>query len=93
MDARRRFGRRFPFAPILLGCTAFAAAGCSRRDAEIAEPVRPVKTMIATAGGQTQMQSFPGRVEASQTAELAFQVPGLLIELPVKEGQRVSKGI
>lgn len=48
--------------------------------------------MIATAGGQTQLRSFPGRVEASRTAELAFQVPGLLIEMPVKEGQRVSKG-
>ena len=38
------------------------------------------------------MRSFPGKVEASKTAELAFLVPGLLANLPVKEGQRVVKG-
>ena len=38
------------------------------------------------------MRSFPGKVEASRKAELAFQVPGLLVKLPVKEGQNVAKG-
>ncbi|MBO1518953.1 efflux RND transporter periplasmic adaptor subunit [Oceanisphaera sp. DM8] len=35
---------------------------------------------------------FPGRVRAVERAELAFNIPGRLIELPVKEGQRVAKG-
>jgi multidrug efflux pump subunit AcrA (membrane-fusion protein) len=38
------------------------------------------------------VRSFPGKVEASRKVELAFQVPGLLVRLPVKEGQRVAKG-
>jgi RND family efflux transporter MFP subunit len=38
------------------------------------------------------VRSFPGKVEASKKVELAFQVPGLLVKLPVKEGQRVAKG-
>lgn len=31
-------------------------------------------------------------MEASRKAELAFQLPGLLIRFPVKDGQRVNKG-
>ena len=54
--------------------------------------VRPVKTMVVAAGERRASASFPGKVEASRRVELAFQVPGLLVKLPVKEGQRVAKG-
>jgi membrane fusion protein, multidrug efflux system len=50
-----------------------------------------VKTMVVVAGDQTHSRSFPGRVEGSKSVELAFQVPGLLLNLPVKEGQNVAK--
>jgi RND family efflux transporter MFP subunit len=48
--------------------------------------------MVVTAGAETHVRTFSGKVEASKKAELAFQVSGLLFELPVKEGQRVKKG-
>jgi RND family efflux transporter MFP subunit len=48
--------------------------------------------MVVAAGGETHVRSFPGKVEASKKVELAFQVPGLLVSLPVKEGQKVSHG-
>jgi RND family efflux transporter MFP subunit len=48
--------------------------------------------MIVTAGEETHVRTFPGKVEASKRVELAFQVPGLLVKLPVKEGQKVAKG-
>lgn len=51
-----------------------------------------MKTLVVAAGAETQRRSFPGRVEASRAAELAFQVPGLLIEIPVTEGQAVKRG-
>jgi RND family efflux transporter MFP subunit len=47
--------------------------------------------MVVTAGGGDRVRSFPGKVEASKKVELAFQVPGLLVKLPVREGQKVSK--
>ncbi len=85
---RRRLGRAVPFAvPIIL-----LAAGCSPHDSTRPDVVRPVKTMVVAAGGETHARSFPGRIEASKKVELAFQVPGLLVKLPVKEGQRVAKG-
>ena len=67
-------------------------AGCSRQNETRSEIARPVKTMLVTAGDQSLARTFPGKVEASKTVELAFQVPGLLVKLPVKEGQKVAKG-
>lgn len=74
-----------------LVCCVLLVVGCSRK-VEPAEAVRPVKTMVITAGDETHVRTFPGKVEASRKAELAFQVAGLLISFPVKEGQKVKKG-
>ncbi len=48
--------------------------------------------MLVTAGGEPRVRTFSGRALAVQEAELAFQVPGLLVSLPVREGQRVVQG-
>ena len=48
--------------------------------------------MVVGAGNEPFVRTFPGKVEASKSVELAFQVPGLLVRLPVKEGQKVAKG-
>lgn len=68
------------------------AAGCTEPPPPPAESVRPVKTLVVTVGEETRQRTFPGRVEASRRVELAFQVPGVLAKLPVKEGQRVAAG-
>jgi RND family efflux transporter MFP subunit len=47
--------------------------------------------MVVTAGDGLHVRSFPGRIEGSRNVELAFQVAGLLVNLPVKEGQSVVK--
>jgi RND family efflux transporter MFP subunit len=44
------------------------------------------------AGEPLHERTFPGRVGASMQVELAFQVPGVIVNLPVREGQRVTKG-
>jgi len=67
------------------------AAGCSQPSTPTEEG-RPVKTMVVAAGDRPAVRSFPGRVEASRMVDLAFQVSGVLVKLPVREGQRVSKG-
>ncbi|MCY2977748.1 MAG: efflux RND transporter periplasmic adaptor subunit [Planctomycetota bacterium] len=68
------------------------ATGCDSKVVPRAEVIRPVKTMILAAGEDTRTRLFPGRVEASRRVELAFQVSGILAELPVKEGQKIEKG-
>jgi membrane fusion protein, multidrug efflux system len=67
-------------------------AGCSRQAPVRAEEARPVKTLVIAAPGATYSRIFPGKVEASRSAELSFQVPGVVTALPVKEGQRIAKG-
>ena len=54
--------------------------------------VRPVK--MFTVGGATGIQTleYPGTVAASRDAQIGFEVPGRLVELPVSEGQMVEKG-
>jgi RND family efflux transporter MFP subunit len=51
-----------------------------------------VKTQVVIAGDEPHIRVFPGRVDASTRAELAFQISGLLVSLPVKEGQNVAHG-
>ena len=47
--------------------------------------------MVVAAGEDSHVRTFPGRVEASNKVELAFQVPGLLVSLPIREGQNIAK--
>lgn len=92
MIKARNCGRRgfSPLLPIALS-VIYLAVGCSRQEPPRSEVVRPVKTMVVIAGDENHVRSFPGRVEGSKSVELAFQVPGLLVRLPVKEGQNVAK--
>ena len=69
-----------------------AGTSCSRKAPPAAEVVRPVKTMVVTLGGDSRTRTFPGRVEAAKQVELTFQVAGLIVDLPVREGQKVAKG-
>ncbi|HKF66341.1 MAG TPA: efflux RND transporter periplasmic adaptor subunit [Vicinamibacterales bacterium] len=65
------------------------AIGCGSKPGT--EAARPVKTLVVGAGNKPQVRSFPGKVEAAKSVELAFQVPGLLIKEPGKEGQKVAR--
>ncbi len=78
------------YGPMALFLVVYTA-GCSRKVPAPAEVVRPVRTMLVSVGGENSVRTFPGRVEAPKQVELAFQVPGLLVSLPVREGQSVAK--
>ena len=66
---------------------------CKKKEEKAAEEVaRPVKMMTVGAGTAGGAMKYPGTVRASQRVDLAFQVSGPLIELPVKEGQDMKKG-
>jgi RND family efflux transporter MFP subunit len=79
------------FAPVVLLLLALAACGQSE-EAAVPSLTRPVKTFIVAGGGGNPVRTFPGRVDASQRAELSFRVPGRLQEILVKEGDLVDEG-
>jgi RND family efflux transporter MFP subunit len=77
--------------PILVLFAALVLAGCQRELEEVYVP-RPVRAMrVGDATGISQ-RWLPGRASASQEVNLSFRVPGPLIELPVKVGDKVNQG-
>ncbi len=67
-------------------------AGCGEQTQEVKPVVRPVKTLLIAGASSEFQRTFTARVRASDRVELAFQVPGKVIELPVKKGQQVEQG-
>lgn len=59
---------------------------------QVADFPRLVKTTVLGEADRDDALTLPGRVEATDRAELAFPVEGPLIELPIVEGQFVEKG-
>ncbi|HZJ97450.1 MAG TPA: efflux RND transporter periplasmic adaptor subunit [Oligella sp.] len=71
-----------------------ALSGCDEGEAVVEphEVSRPVPMMAVNTSDKTSSLRFPGRVRAAQRADLAFNVPGQVIKLPVEEGQLIEKG-
>ena len=76
------------------GALAFAVLLYGVANGDVGEPPQeaatPVKVLTAYAAAETPI--FPGRVEAGDSAMLAFRVAGQLLELKVRMGERVEKG-
>ncbi len=68
------------------------SCGKEEKQAPAKPVVRPVKLMSLSSAGAMEKFTFPGMVRASQRVDLAFQVSGTLVELPIREGQNVKKG-
>jgi membrane fusion protein, multidrug efflux system len=72
-----------------------ALAGCEQPApppmavADVSRPAQILEVTAATLGSDLR---FPGRVRAVQRVELAFNVPGQIVELPVDEGAVVKAG-
>jgi RND family efflux transporter MFP subunit len=68
-----------------------ALAACGEPPAPEPPPVRPVKLLTLGEGAAGSLE-YPGQIRAAQRADMAFEVPGRIVEFPVKEGVRVKAG-
>lgn len=76
---------------VLLSSALFIA--CTEETPAPDEPSsRPVKIFTVEGSDGSLLRRFPGRVEASQRAELGFRVAGTINEIAVKEGDNVAQG-
>lgn len=73
-------------------CLGLAVAGCGGGEVEEKAVARPVKILTVGGPNSAEWREYPGTIKAAQTAEMAFEVPGRIIERPVKEGEAVKKG-
>ncbi len=69
-----------------------AVTGCTDEKQTKTHEIRPVKVFHISGPEEIVQRSFPGKVDASSKADLAFLVAGKIIEFPVKEGQKIEKG-
>ncbi|MFA9460640.1 efflux RND transporter periplasmic adaptor subunit [Thiohalorhabdus methylotrophus] len=86
--------RRILVNALILVLVAVLGA-CERgeeQDAQRERTVRPVKTMVLTGAEVAGSRRFPATVRAAQRVDIAFQVSGQVVELPVQEGQTIGKG-
>jgi len=75
------------------GLLGLMLAGCGEEQAPAPElVVRPVKVLTLAGSDGGVKRQYPGKVRAAQRADMSFEVPGKLIELPVREGQVLKKG-
>ena len=81
-----------PTRLVVLLCVSIFA-GCSSDKAIIADhSPRPVKVQPVTSYHHSATLTFPSRLLPSQRTQLAFRVPGTVIDIPVVEGQEVEQG-
>ncbi|MEM6580855.1 MAG: efflux RND transporter periplasmic adaptor subunit [Pseudomonadota bacterium] len=72
-------------APLLVACSA--------EEVVEREPLtRPVKVFVVESASANSIRTFPGTVDADQSAELAFRVGGLVQDILVREGDMVEPG-
>jgi len=73
----------------------FTLIACSQSsqplEEQTAQRLKPVRTITVSLGAQS-IKSFPGVVDAIQSAELGFRVSGVLKKVNVQEGVHVDKG-
>lgn len=77
--------------PVMVLCALFLVS-CSKEPEPQGEIVRPVKTFTVSSDSVVSRVEMPGKISAIRHADMAFDVPGKLIELPVYEGQIVEEG-
>ncbi len=72
--------------------SALATSGHAQDEPASDPVVRPVKVATVSAEDPPIRRRFFGQVRARQTTDLAFQVGGQVVRLPVVEGEPVAEG-
>lgn len=94
VEARRRLGprmswpRRILAAVLLLAVAGIVAASLRPRP----EPPLPVQLTTARRAAITRKVTAAGKLQAATTVKVSANISGDLVELPVREGDRVRRG-
>jgi RND family efflux transporter MFP subunit len=82
-----------PLAPLAAVAASVMLTACGDKETGPEEEyVRPVKVFEIGSVTQERTYEFPGQIQAAQQLNLAFEVPGKLTSIKVKEGDMVRKG-
>jgi RND family efflux transporter MFP subunit len=89
----RAVGHKIALA-FVFSISLFLLTSCGNKDGdEVREPaVRPVKLITISGASDLQTARYPAVLDAAQTADLSFQVGGLIADLAVTDSQKVQAG-
>ena len=77
---------------VFLGGLSLLACSERKLPEIVEQSVRPAKVFDVVDNGASISKVFVGRVEASNSIDLSFEVSGPLLRFPVLEGQTLKKG-
>lgn len=76
-----------------IAALSISLSGCNNANSEIIDPViTPVKLVTVPQLGQQTVDSFLAKVDATDRAQLSFQVGGVIESATVRMGEQVVKG-
>lgn len=78
--------------PALGVALVLAVLACSQEPVVQEAVVRPVKLHRIDGPATARAREYPGEIRAIRQADMAFEVPGRVVEFPVDEGQVVRAG-
>lgn len=84
--------KAFTTLPVALATLTLALGAGSLAPAHAETLVKPVKLMSVSTKAPRLERRFYGQVAARRSVDLAFQVPGQIVDFPVVEGNTVPKG-
>jgi multidrug efflux system membrane fusion protein len=74
-------------------CATLVASACKKEEVVAVEPSpRPIKIFRLEGDLGDTRPDYPGRIKAIKVVELAFEVPGRIIDWNIEEGQHVNRG-
>ena len=83
---------RSPIGVLVFAVVAVLTPSACNEPQEPQEVVRPIRAIRIVHSEALQSRTFPCRAEAVQDVNVAFEVPGRLIEMPVRVGSEVVAG-
>jgi multidrug efflux pump subunit AcrA (membrane-fusion protein) len=75
---------------IIAGILGLGLAGCSKRQAETAQP--PIVRTFEIAQARKTISAYTGVIHARTESDLAFRVGGKIVARLVNAGERVTRG-
>ncbi|WP_424941225.1 efflux RND transporter periplasmic adaptor subunit [Aliiroseovarius sp. S253] len=84
--------RTSPLVAVALATALSLGTAAAQDSTTQPDTVKPVKLMTISESQQTFSRTFYGKVVARQTIDLAFQVGGQIVDLPIIEGELLPEG-